>query len=267
MDLLPASEFLPPDGWEAAVASVGGQLTEQLREDAARLTEGDVAEAAETWAALLTAGPAADHVPADAHLVVTDADELVALAGDLDRRRPIGAMASSRPASCPTSWPLPYEAAPVVEALLARADERLEEQAEAEAGYATAPALPGRAERAGGWLTELAAGGRSVVVTTDQASRVGELLEEAGRPTAPVAELREPLTSGRIGLVHGSLSGGFSHPASGLRGADRSRAVRRDPGATADERRSASSRATSSASSSPATTSCTSTTASRATSA
>ena len=216
VDLLPASEFLPPDGWEPAVARAGSSLTELLREDAARLTEGDVAEAAETWAALLAAGPAADHVPADAHLVVADADELVALAGDLDRQatdRRDGLVASG---DLPATWPLPYQAVPVVEALLARADERLEEQADAEAGYAMAPVLPGRAERAGGWLAELAADGRSVVVTTDQASRVGELLEEAGRPTAPVAELREPLTRGRIGLVHGSLSGGFSHPASGL---------------------------------------------------
>ncbi|MGH2380984.1 MAG: transcription-repair coupling factor, partial [Candidatus Limnocylindria bacterium] len=79
-----------------------------------------------------------------------------------------------------------------------------------------APPLPGRAERAGSWLLELAAGGRRVVVTTDQASRVGELLDEAGRPTASAAELRSPPEPGSIGLVHGSLSAGFSHAPSGL---------------------------------------------------
>ena len=54
------------------------------------------------------------------------------------------------------------------------------------------------------------------MVTTDQASRIGELLEEEGRAVAPVAELREAPPPGGIGLVHGSLSGGFSHAPSGL---------------------------------------------------
>jgi transcription-repair coupling factor (superfamily II helicase) len=54
------------------------------------------------------------------------------------------------------------------------------------------------------------------VVTTDQASRIAELLEAAGRPTAPAAELREAPPRGAIGLVHGSLTGGFVHDPSGL---------------------------------------------------
>ena len=50
-----------------------------------------------------------------------------------------------------------------------------------------------------------------MVVTTDQASRVGELLDEAGRPTAAISELRAAPAPGEIGLVHGSLSAGFAH--------------------------------------------------------
>ncbi|HEX7172134.1 MAG TPA: transcription-repair coupling factor, partial [Candidatus Limnocylindria bacterium] len=96
-------------------------------------------------------------------------------------------------------------------ALAQRADERLDEQGGEDAGYAPAPPLPGRAARAGAWIGELAAAGRAVVVTTDQASRVGELLEEAGHPSAPVAELRQAPVPGSIGLVHGSLSSGFAH--------------------------------------------------------
>ena len=46
------------------------------------------------------------------------------------------------------------------------------------------------------------------MVTTDQASRVASLLEEAGRAVLPVAELQQPPPAGAIGLVHGS-SGGF----------------------------------------------------------
>ncbi len=189
---------------------------EQLQEDAAHLAEGDLGEAAETWAALLTAGPAADHIPDGAHLVLTDPDELRALATDLDAQavdRREGLTASGE---LPEDWPLPYAAATTLDGLVNRTSESLDEQAGADGGYAAAPTLPGRAERSGAWLTDLAAGGRRVVVATDQASRVGELLDEAGRPTAALAELRGVPEAGGIGLVHGSLSGGFSHVASGL---------------------------------------------------
>ncbi len=55
--LLPASEFLPVDGWEALPGRTPQLPSDALRADLVRLEQGDVAEAAETWAALLTVGP------------------------------------------------------------------------------------------------------------------------------------------------------------------------------------------------------------------
>jgi transcription-repair coupling factor (superfamily II helicase) len=216
VELLPASEFLPAAGWEAAVDSASSATTDLLRGDAARLAQGDLGEAAETWVAWLTAGPAADHVPPGAWLALTDLDELRALAAQLDAQAADRLAGLVSAGELPADWPLPYQAVTALDELAARAAERLEEQAEEEAGYAAAPPLPGRGDQAGRWLAELAAAGRSVVVTTDQASRIGELLEEAGRPTAPLAELRDLPAAGDIGLVHGSLSGGFAHVPSGL---------------------------------------------------
>jgi transcription-repair coupling factor (superfamily II helicase) len=216
VELVPASEFIPAVGWDAALASAPELGSDQLREDAAKLAQGDLGEAAETWAALLTAVPAADHVTGAAHLVLTDLDELRALAADLDEQTGERHAGLVRAAELPPDWPRPYDAVATLEALTRAADERLEEQAEADAGYAIAPPLPGRADRAGSWLVELAAAGRGVVVTTDQASRVGELLEEAGHPTAPSSELREPPRMGGIAVVHGSLSSGFAHGPSQL---------------------------------------------------
>jgi transcription-repair coupling factor (superfamily II helicase) len=215
LSLLPASEFVPTD-IAGAVAGASAPLTEMLREDAAKLEQGDLGEAAETWAAFLTAGPAADHVPGTGHLVLTDLAELTALATDLDGQ------ASDRLASLvaadelPPGWPAPYDAAATLAALAIRAAERLEEHAETDGGYGPAPPLAGRADRAGAWLVELAANGRAVVVTTDQASRLGELLDEVGRPTGPVSELRAAPVAGEVSLVHGSLSSGFVHEPSGL---------------------------------------------------
>ena len=214
IDLVPASEFIPPAGWEAVVERATPS-TDLLREDAARLAQGEIGEGAETWAALLTAGPAADHIGDAAHAVLTDLDELRALAADLDRQAGDRLDGLAAAGELPADWPAPYEAMATLETLVARAAERLEEQAPADAGFTAAPPIPGRADRAGAWLIELAAD-HGVLVTTDQASRVGELLDEAGRPTTPVAELRSAPARGEVALVHGSLSAGFGHEPSGL---------------------------------------------------
>jgi transcription-repair coupling factor (superfamily II helicase) len=214
--LLPASEFLPVDGWQSVASHPPHLPSDALQADLARLEQGDLGEAAETWAALLTAGPTTDHLPRSAHLVLTDLAELRAIAADLDRQaaeRRAGLVTSRE---LPEDWPLPYNAAGSLAVLEARAAELLDEGAEANAGYANPPLLPGRADRLGAWLAELVASGRRLVVTTDQASRVGELLDEEGRAVAPVAELHEPPPAGGIGLVHGSLSAGFVHAPSNL---------------------------------------------------
>ena len=213
LTLLPASEFDPTALREDGLPE---PLTDLLREDAARLAEGALGEAAETWAAFLTAGPAADHVPPDAHLVLTDLDELTALAQDLDGQAADRLAGLVEAGELPAGWPAPYDATGTLHGLGDHAVERLEEQAERDAGYAAAPPLPGRADRAGSWIAELAAEGRRVVVTTDQASRLSELLEEAGRPAGPVSELRSVPAPGEVALVHGSLSGGFVHEPSAL---------------------------------------------------
>ena len=216
IDLVPASEFIPIDGWESVTEHAPPLASDQLQEDAVRLAQGEVGESAETWAALLTAGPAAEHVRPEAHLVITDLDELRALASDLDMQALDRKDGLVRGGELPPDWPLPYDASATLSTLVDRSAERLEEQAAAQAGYTAAPPLPGRADRAGSWLLELAAAGRRVVVATDQASRVGELLDEAGRPTAAAAELREAPAVGEVAVVHGSLSSGFGHAGTAL---------------------------------------------------
>ncbi|HEX5578572.1 MAG TPA: CarD family transcriptional regulator, partial [Candidatus Limnocylindria bacterium] len=212
--LLPAGEFLPVEGWAALPEQAPRHLSEVLQADLARLEQGDLAEAAETWAALLAGATTADHLPAAAYLALTDDDELNALASALDTQagdRRNGLVAEGE---LPRDWPLPYDAAATLQSLRDRAIEALVDAGGSDAGYGPAPMLPGRLDRLGGWIAEM--GDRRVVISTDQASRVGELLEEAGLPASAVAELREPPMPGAIGLVHGSLSGGFVHEPLGL---------------------------------------------------
>jgi transcription-repair coupling factor (superfamily II helicase) len=212
--LLPAGEFLPADGWNALPERAPRHLTELLQADLAKLEQGDLAEAAETWAALLAGATTAEHLPASAHLVLTDADELSSLAAALDSQATDRLTALVAADELPRDWPLPYDATATLTELRERAAEALTDAAGADAGYASAPMLPGRLDRLGPWVGEM--GDRRVVISTDQASRVGELLEEGGLPASAVAELREPPLPGAIGLVHGSLSGGFVHEPLGL---------------------------------------------------
>jgi transcription-repair coupling factor (superfamily II helicase) len=213
--LLPASEFLPADGWETINEAAPPDLSEALRADLSRLEQGDLGEAAETWAALLTAGPAAGHLPAEAHLVLTDPDELAAIGGELDSQATERRAGLAEAGELPPDWPLPFDAAATLTALRGTAAESLDEQLGKDAGYTSAPMLPGRIERLGDWIGELAADARTIL-STDQASRVSELLDEAGISAAAVAELSAPPPRGAVGLVHGSLSAGLAHRPSGL---------------------------------------------------
>ncbi|HEY7526495.1 MAG TPA: transcription-repair coupling factor [Candidatus Limnocylindria bacterium] len=213
--LLPASEFLPPAGWDSLGAAAPPDLSDALLADLAQLEQGDLGEAAETWAALLTAGPAADHLPTDAHVVLTDPDELRAIAGELDAQAADRRAGLASAGELREDWPLPFDAAGTLGTLRDHAAESLDEQLGEDAGYASAPMLPGRVERLGDWIGELATEARTIL-STDQASRVGELLDEAGIAAAAVAELSAPPPRGAVGLVHGSLSAGLAHRPSGL---------------------------------------------------
>ena len=150
------------------------------------------------------------HVPASRTSFSSTTRTLEALGAEIDAQAGDRRDALVRAGELPEDWPLPYDAAAVLADLREPANASRSGGEDADAGYTTAPSLPGRADRAGAWLVELASSGRSVVVTTDQASRIGELLEEAGRPTAALAELRAAPSGGAIGLVHGSLGAGSS---------------------------------------------------------
>ncbi len=219
--LLPAGEFAIPEPNELRAdltAQVGdlADLGPTLQADLARLEAGDLGEAAETWITHLTAGPTAEHLPSDTHLVLADVDQLRARAAEADQwavERRAQLVASEE---LPAHWQLPYSAHGTLKVLLDRSAERLEEGAGDEAGFGPAPPLPGGADEIGERLRELATRAQRVVVATDQASRLAELLGDAPGGIGPVDSLSEPLPPGSLTLVHGSTAAGFVHRPSNL---------------------------------------------------
>jgi transcription-repair coupling factor (superfamily II helicase) len=214
--LLPAGEFAIPEPNELRAdltAQVGdlADLGPTLQADLARLEAGDLGEAAETWITHLTAGPTSDHLPTNTHLVLADVDQLRARAAEADQwavERRAQLVASEE---LPAHWQLPFSAHDTLKALLDWSAERLEEGAGDEAGFGPGPPLPGGADEIGERLRELASRAQRVVVATDQASRLAELLGDAPGGIGAVDSLSEPLPPGSLTLVHGSIGAGFVH--------------------------------------------------------
>ncbi len=219
--LLPAGEYAIPDPDQlrrAVEEQVGdlANLSATLQTDLARLEAADLGEAAETWITFLTAGPTADHLPTDGHLVLTDVDQIRARAAEADDWAAGRRSSLVEGGELPPHWQLPYLATETFRALLDRSAERLEEGGAADAGYGPGPVPPGRADQVGEWLRDLAASGARIVVATDQASRLAELVGETPGRIGPSDALDEPPPSRSIALVHGSTGAGFVHAPSNL---------------------------------------------------
>ena len=95
----------------------------------------------------------------------------------------------------PPHWQLPYAATGALRALEDRSAERLEEGEAETADFGPAPALPGSGEQTGERLRTLALRGERIVVATDQASRLVEVLGTEATVTGPV-ELTSDLEVG-----------------------------------------------------------------------
>ena len=162
----------------------------------------------------LTSGPTADHLPAVSHIVLADVDQLRAHAAEADRWAADRRSQLVEGGELPPHWQPPYAAVDAVKALVDRAGEWLVE-GDPRRRLRAAPALPGRTELVGDWLRDQAAAQMRVVVATDQASRLAELLGR-GRPNRSIRSAGESATTRSIALVHGSTGAGFVHRPSNL---------------------------------------------------
>ncbi len=190
----------------------------------------EVGDAAEVWAAVLCPATGLDHVPPGTLVVLDEPGDLADSADFLwrqaDERR--GELVES--GDLPRDWPAAY---------LPRRDwqRRLLGSRTLELAWSTDPGV-GLA-RGGlssgdlfGWrepqLTGLRSGrlsdaveswraeGARVVLASDQAARLAELLGEDGRPVGVSARLVEAPPPGAIALIERSLNGGFAGGPDGL---------------------------------------------------
>jgi transcription-repair coupling factor (superfamily II helicase) len=239
--LLPASEFLHPRDGVAALrerlGKIAARLPERLASDLERFEAGEtsralnVGDAAEIWAPLLAPASGLDHIPAETLLVLDEPGDL-AEAGDFlwrqaDERRAelidSGELAKNWPSTYlgPRDWKTRLVAGRTLE---------LTWESEPPAGSSMAgrglssgdlfgwrePQLPaGRAGAIAEAVERWQADRLRIVLASDQAPRLAELLEEAGHPAAVVHAPEAP-PPGAIALVERSLNGGFAGGPDGL---------------------------------------------------
>ncbi len=254
--LMPASEFLlPPTGVAATRERLGraaGRLPERLIADLARFEGASddplratptgsaaagaraiaVGDAAEVWAAQLAPATALDHVAPGTLLVLDEPGDLAEAAEFLwrqaDERRTELVEAGELPKDWPSTYlpPSDWKARLVASRTL---ELTWESEPAAEAAMASGargsgdlfgwrePALPfGRAGRLDeavvGWRED----GARIVLASDQAPRLADLLDEAGHNVAVVERVVEAPPPGAITLVGRSLNGGFGGGPDGL---------------------------------------------------
>ncbi len=237
--LLPASEFLLPRHGVAAIHDRLGRaakrLPERIAQDLERFEraaadehEGvravDTRDAAEVWAPLLASATGLDHVDSSTLLVLDEPGDLGEAAEFLWRQAEERRSELVESGDLPKDWPATYLPAREWKSRLLAA-RTLELTWESEAPGAMAgrglssgdlfgwrePTLPlGRSAQLGKAVDAWAADGQRIVLASDQAPRLSEILSDAGHPVAVVHRVAEPPPPGAIALIERSLNGGFA---------------------------------------------------------
>jgi transcription-repair coupling factor (superfamily II helicase) len=251
--LLPATEFLLPAGGAAPIRDRLGRsaarLPERLAADLARF-DGDagdparasaavasrralaVGDAAEVWAAHLAPATGLDHLAPGTLLVLDEPGDIAEAAEFLwrqaDERRTELVAAGELPRDWPSTYLAPrdwkgrlvasrtleltWESVPAEDAAMARGALSSGDPF----GWREPVLPPGRAgrlvEAVEGWSRD----GDRIVLASDQAPRLADLLAEADHPVGVVGRVGEAPPPGAIALVDRSLNGGFIGGPDGL---------------------------------------------------
>jgi transcription-repair coupling factor (superfamily II helicase) len=252
--LLPASEFLLPTAGVAAIRDrlgrAAGRLSERLAGDLARFegTSDDplrpgvaapsesralaVGDAAEVWAVHIAPSTALDHIDPGTVLVLDEPGDIADSAAFLWRQADERRAELVEAGELPKDWPSTYLPPRDWKGRLA-ASRTLELTWESEPPLDVAmaagargsgdlfgwrePVLPlGRTGRLGDAVDAWREDGARIVLASDQAPRLAEILDEAGHSVAVVDRIDEPPPPGAIALVGRSLNGGFGGGPDGV---------------------------------------------------
>jgi transcription-repair coupling factor (superfamily II helicase) len=214
------------------LSGLADEARERFEEELARLAAGDSIPEEGFYVPFLAHGLLTDHLPDDALLVVDEQPDVVrALEEHAQQAEEARANLEVR-GELPRGLPAPHAPASEVHAALDRHAGRLELARFAVEGSATDGAPPaataagairlpfaagdaygGRLRSLTSAVSESLARGRAVVIASQQAERLGEVLSEEGIPARLAPEAPAPEPGGAI-IVKGSLAQGWRLPTS-----------------------------------------------------
>lgn len=237
--LLPASEFpLTPAvvaqarrAAEAHARRDGTELSPTLVADLARWESAPIPErgdALEVWSPLLAPSRPLDHF-GEALAILDEPSELLSSAASLARQSADRFDVLKTTHILPTSWPSPIPPpADALKMLKTIGAQRLELTWSSEAGRIGTretsdtfgwhdPLMPsGRTRQLAEGIESWQRDGARVVIVSEQAKRLSELLAEAGAATPVSDEISKDPKPKSITLLHGGLDGGFQGGVDGL---------------------------------------------------
>ncbi len=216
--ITPADEALPPERGEGLPTFDTGPLSPEAQarftRDMDRLRAGQWFEEMELYRGILSGSTALDYLPPDGLLVW---DQPADIAQALDE---IAAQAEEvraglvRDGALPAEMPAPSISWRELEERGRAAPRRLVLNAfggaEATLPFAAAPGYAGRTRLLLNGVAQWRAEGRRIVLVSQQAPRLAELLQDAGIPASPAPRLASLPPPGSVALVHGSLSAGWA---------------------------------------------------------
>jgi transcription-repair coupling factor (superfamily II helicase) len=219
-------------GFEEGVRAGTGELgahSGHVHDIAASARVLDTGDAAEVWAAVLCPSTGLDHLPAGTLLVLDEPAEIADAADFLWRQAKERRDELVAARDLPDQWPEAYLGPRDWKSRLLRG-RTLELTWESEAATPTGggtpigdlfgwrePALPpARTARLAQAIASWTSEGDRVVLASDQAPRLAELLTEQDMPTAAVDRIAEAPGPGTRTLVGRSLNGGFAGGPDGL---------------------------------------------------
>ena len=189
----------------------------------------DTGDAAEVWAAVLCPATGLDHIPVGTLLVLDEPGDIAESADFLWRQAQERRTELVTAGDLPAEWPESYLGPRDWKTRLLRGrtlELTWESEVSAPTGGGTPmgdlfgwrePSLPpARTERLAQTISAWTAEGDRVVLASDQAPRLADLLTEQDLPTAAVDRLAEAPAAGTRTLVARSLNGGFAGGPDGL---------------------------------------------------
>ena len=206
------------------------EVRERYEEELARIEQGDLIAEESFYVPFTAEGSLIDHLPDDGLLVVDEPADVARALEEYDTQSEAVREDLESRGELPRRLPAPHATQRDVTAELERHRRRVSLARWAVEGAGAEDATPASgatarlpfavADAYGGRLRELAAAasasgarGRALVVVSQQAERLAEVLAEEGVPAAPATEPEGP-RPGALTLVHGSLPRGWRLTAS-----------------------------------------------------